>query len=660
MAPVYDAGIAVYPVRGNHDVGTGWEETFGAELPTNGPPGQVLYTYSVTNRNALFLALDQYLPYHKVHQPWVDAQLASNTLPHVFAFGHEPAFKVRHTDCLGSYPAQRDTFWRSLQEGGARVYFCGHDHFYDHARLDDGDGNAADDLHQYVVGTAGAPLRSMRPYDGNNGKWTPVRHFYEATYGYCLVTIDGTLATIEWKRRVAPGVYAVGETFTYDVSGSEPARRHVSPDGNHEAPFASWETAATNIQDAVDAAIDFDVVLVSNGVYRTGERVAVGNVPNRIVLDGYVTVRGIGDVSNVVVVGNGPCGTGAVRCAYVGPHALLENVTLSNGHTRTVGDTMADLAGGAVWCAAGGTVSDCVIAGNEAYGMGGGGYAASGSGFANCVIADNAAQHGGGLFINGGGRVEHSTVTRNHASAVLYGGGGGVAAYGNNISFFNCIIHGNTGGRPNWFTDGTDVSFLYCCTVPSPSVSCITNLPGFVDGAGGDFRLATNSACVDRAAPLATSPVRDLLRVKRGLDGNNDGVAAPDIGAYEAIHPVADTDRDTLSDAAEILVHGTDATDPDTDMDGAADGHEVAAGTDPRDSASLLRITSCVTGPSNVVVTWDAVTDRVYAVYGAVGVNLGAWSNVGQRGGVDGSLSHTNPVTAGLRFFRIGVKEGQD
>lgn len=221
MQPVYDAGIGVYPIRGNHDLETSgyWTSAFGADLPDNGPSGEVNYTYSFNHNNAFCVGLDEYVTTHRVNQTWLNQQLAANVKPHVFVFGHEPAFKVNHTDCLDDYPTNRNTFWNSIAAAGGRTYFCGHDHLYDHARIDDGDGNTADDVHQYLVGTGGAPFYTSGSYNGANSPFVPIyilRDLYY--YGYALVEIDGANVTLTWKHRTAPNVYtATSDVFSYSV-----------------------------------------------------------------------------------------------------------------------------------------------------------------------------------------------------------------------------------------------------------------------------------------------------------------------------------------------------------------------------------------------------------------------------------------------------------
>ena len=222
MQPVYDVGIGVYPCRGNHDAGSkaAWDNVFSGlyALPANGPSGEENITFSFTHNNVFVVGLDQYTNFHKVNQTWLDGQFAANEQPHVFVFGHAPAFKVRHWDCLDDFPSDRDTFWYSIAAEGGLTYFCGHDHFYDHARLDNGDGDPGNDLHQLVVATAGAPLKDDGSYNGNNGAWTPQRILHEKQFGYVLVEVDGLNVTLTWKHRIAEGVYEDGgDVWTYVV-----------------------------------------------------------------------------------------------------------------------------------------------------------------------------------------------------------------------------------------------------------------------------------------------------------------------------------------------------------------------------------------------------------------------------------------------------------
>jgi len=248
-------------------------------------------------------------------------------------------------------------------------------------------------------------------------------------------------------------------TVTVHVVGGY--TNYVSPSGNHTWPYTNWLTAATNIQAAIDAnPVAGGVVLVTNGVYDTGATVTPGyGLSNRVVITNNAIVRSVNGPDVTLIIGAGPLGDDAVRCAYVGAKSVLDGFTLTNGYTRTDGNNVRDRSGGGVLCGSGGTVTNCRIAGCTAYHSGGGVYGgtvlsstiignslSSSSGYGggtcqsavrNCVVEGNTAGSGGGTAY---GTIVDSEVTGNSSTEWEFGGGGG--SYHSVLT--NCTVTGNS------------------------------------------------------------------------------------------------------------------------------------------------------------------------------------------------------------------------
>lgn len=206
--------------------------------------------------------------------------------------------------------------------------------------------------------------------------------------------------------------------------GAAPAwalERFVSLNGAHVPPFTSWANAATNIQDAVDAAANGDVIWVTNGVYANGGRpFGVGLTTNRVLLNKAVTLRSVNGPEVTVIEGrqdnSTTNGAGSVRCAWMGNNAVLSGFTLRGGGTRS-----SDFAGGGVAAQSLSVViTNCVLSGNAATRGGG----ASSGWLRDCTILENTAVEGGGAFNS---RLTSCRVIENFASGSLTNGGGGVS-----------------------------------------------------------------------------------------------------------------------------------------------------------------------------------------------------------------------------------------
>ena len=238
--------IKVFACRGNNDVSSraAWDSLFSGPyiFPQNGPENEKNITYAIEYDSLLFIALDQYTAIHKINQVWLDELLKATNRKFIFAAGHEPAFKLFNSSCLGAYPEERNRFWESLTDAGAKAYFCGHDHFYDHAIIKDIDGNSYNNVHQVIAGTGGTSFFGDSEYNGNNGRWTPERAFHEKDNGYVLVEVNSSDIQMIWKHRVAQNIYAFGgDSCDFSSSSTDDISSIQESDflGNYPNPFSS-------------------------------------------------------------------------------------------------------------------------------------------------------------------------------------------------------------------------------------------------------------------------------------------------------------------------------------------------------------------------------------------------------------------------------------
>src|SRR5262249_37686821 len=153
-----------------------------------------------------------------------------------------------------------------------------------------------------------------------------------------------------------------------------PSTRYVSIASTNPAPpYLSWSNAAVTIQDAVDAAVNGDLIFVGDGVYQTGGRVIYGSLTNRVAVNKALTLPSVHGSSPTIIKGNRMVGNNAVRCVYLTNNAALIGFTLTGGATRSTGDVLREQSGGGAWCELTNCqLLNCMIISNSAWRYGGG------------------------------------------------------------------------------------------------------------------------------------------------------------------------------------------------------------------------------------------------------------------------------------------------
>ena len=520
---------------------------------------------------------------------------------------------------------------------------------------------------------------------------------------------DGTGASNQWSVAhtwTTAGDYPVTLTVFNDANPSgvnttiiihvlTQILYYVDANGtNPVAPYSSWDKAATTIQNVVDIAISGATVVVNDGVYAPFG----GNKP--------LNIQSVNGPATTMVDGGG-----AQRCVYLAGGAALSGFMLTNGATWDngggvfceaatsvvsncvfVGNSASSHSGGGAF---GGTLNNCILTNNVAYAGG----AASFCALSNCVLIDNSAEEAGGAYfcslnnctvagnsaadVWGGacGELNNCLVTSNSAgnyaggaygvlnnciiayNSASYGGGGngtlnnctlvgntanqGGAAYESELN--NCIVYYNSApSGPN----ALYCSLNYCATPTPGGTGNITNEPVFVNPAGGDFHLQSNSPCINSGNNAYVTASNDL-------DGNpRIAGGTVDIGAYEYQTPTS------IISYAWLQQYGLPADGSadfiDSDGDGMNNWQEWRTGTIPNDPASLLKMLAPTNGVSGTTITWQSVSGMNYFIqrsgilaasppFSTIQSNI-----VGQTGTT--SYTDTTATNGGPYFYRVGVQ----
>ncbi|MGB2808909.1 MAG: right-handed parallel beta-helix repeat-containing protein, partial [Sedimentisphaerales bacterium] len=211
---------------------------------------------------------------------------------------------------------------------------------------------------------------------------------------------------------------------------------YVDVNGPNDPGTGTFDDPFRKIQDAIDAAIDCDIVEIQPGLY-TG--------PGNYNLDPKglaITIRSIDpnnpDVISNTIIDPNEAGRGFYVHSGEDANCVISGLTIRNGYSGG--------NGGGIFCyISSPTIANCVISGNYAVTYGGAIFCQSSSPqFISCIITGNSAGWDGGALECWDGMPDFTNciIADNNA---MGGNGGGIDCYSNgDVTLTNCTFVGNS------------------------------------------------------------------------------------------------------------------------------------------------------------------------------------------------------------------------
>ena len=493
---------------------------------------------------------------------------------------------------------------------------------------------------------------------------------------------------------VTDGTYASGGGM---VSGALTSRVAItnaitllSVNGPDVTAIQGYQVPGTTVGDSAVRCVYLGDGAVLSGFTLTGRATRADGDPTLEESGGGLLCASWTEIAtNCVITGNMARGFGGGVCSTIANPGTLNNCTISantslgNGggtygsavNNCLLANNSAADGGGAMSC----LLSNCVVTGNSCAGDGARGGGAQSSTLINCQLIGNAV-FGESSWSWGGGAAGCSLwnclVANNSVSgSSAFGGGGGMSdmynctLIGNSAdsqgggdwggTLINCIAYYNiAAGADNNYNERPpfEATLLHNCTTPLPTYNAgnFTNEPAFMDMAGGDFHLRSNSPCINAGRNDYAQGV-DLDGYPRISGGTVD------VGAYEYQSPTSVISYAWLQQYGLPTDGSADYADPDGD--GMNNWQEWICGTDPTDAGSVLKLLapSVTNNPPRVVIIWRSVIQRNYFLERATNLaGPGSFSVVATNlPGLAGTTSYTdtNAPGPGPFLYRVGVSD---